>query len=257
MKQRNIYRTSFILFAVVTFAWMFFGTFSMQAQQAGDIVEVTWAGENTKGRVDTCSNNACYLYLYDTSSGKWSEGTAFFRNDQIRGLKKSEPEANRQEDTNKSRQKGVSITATPAPKLPECSLDAPAAKISRTTPASEQAFKRVIYDWFALDVKEGGTTNPLKVGVTFLEFQMGKSFVNRIYNDPGTGAHRMHDGAPTDATIYPVKTKYIHCSAYRDSIQRQVVQENFACFKDKFGDWTCPTDSVRKILETTSIPTQK
>jgi hypothetical protein len=146
--------------------------------------------------------------------------------------------------------------ATAAPKSPECSFDAPTATVSKTAPASEQLFKRVIYDWFAQFIN-GGTTSPLKVGVTFVEFQMSKPFVNRVTNDSGTGAHLLHDGAPPDATIYPVKTKYIHCRAYRDSIQREIVEENFACFKDKFGDWTCPTDSVRKILERTSTPVQK
>jgi hypothetical protein len=105
-----------------------------------------------------------------------------------------------------------------------------------------------------LDVKEGGTTNPLKVGITFVEFQMGDSFVNRVHVDPGTGAQRLHDGAPEGALIYPLKTKHIYCRAYRAEILREVVQLDFACFKDKFGDWACPSDSVRQILETKSLP---
>jgi hypothetical protein len=136
----------------------------------------------------------------------------------------------------------------------QCSYDAAAGIVSRTEQASEQLFKRVLYNWFDLDVKEGGTTNPLKVGVTFLEFQMGAPFTNRVFVDPGTGAQRLHDGAPVGATIYPVKTTYIHCGRYRGSTERRVTQQNFACFKDRFDDWACPVDSVPVNLEKISIP---
>ncbi len=136
----------------------------------------------------------------------------------------------------------------------ECSYDAAVGTVSRTDQASAQLFKRVLYNWFNLDVKEGGTTNPLKVGVTFLEFQMGAPFTNRVFVDPGTGAQRLNDGAPVGATVYPVKTTYIHCGRYRGSTERRVTQQNFACFKDRFGDWVCPVDSVPVNLEKISIP---
>jgi hypothetical protein len=54
---------------------------------AGDNVEVTWAGKRTTGRIDHCTGTACYLYLYDEVSGRWSDGTAFFPKREIRGLK--------------------------------------------------------------------------------------------------------------------------------------------------------------------------
>ncbi len=54
---------------------------------AGDRVEVTWAGKPTAGRIDHCTATACYLYLYDDVSGRWSDGTAFFPQKEIRGLK--------------------------------------------------------------------------------------------------------------------------------------------------------------------------
>lgn len=136
----------------------------------------------------------------------------------------------------------------------ECSFDAPVGTVSRTAKPSEQLFKHVLYDWFNLDVKEGGTTNPLKVGVAFLEFQMGNPFINRVYVDSRTGAQRLNDGAPVGTTIYPVKTTYIHCGRYRGSTERRVTQQNFTCFKDKFGDWVCPVDSVPLNLEKISIP---
>ena len=136
----------------------------------------------------------------------------------------------------------------------ECSYDAAAGTASRTDKASEQTFKRVLNSWFTLDARIGGTTNPLKVGVTFLEFQIDTPFTNRVFVDPGTGAQRLHDGAPVGAIIYPAKTTYIHCGRYRGSTERRVSQQNFDCFKDKFGDWVCPANTYAVDLEKVSIP---
>ncbi len=140
-----------------------------------------------------------------------------------------------------------------APVAPRCSFEAPAGAVARGSGASETVFERVIYDWFAQRAREG-VTNPLKVGVTFEDLQMGQPFANRMVNDPARGAQRMHDGAPVGATIYPVKGKFVVCSAYRDSIEREVRQQSFSCFKDRFGDWTCPTDSNAVVTEKSSTP---
>jgi hypothetical protein len=243
-----------------------FSRYLVIAQQAdyhaGDIVEVKWIEDWVIAKVDKCLNaSTCMVYFYDVRTGKYDTRSTAIMTDHIRPTAKRPPIKSETSKEGNEDAAAVDVTnatnATPGGIQSECSFDPPGTKVSRTAPASAQLFKRVIYDWFALDVKEGGTTNPLKVGITFVGFQMGKSFVNRIFVDPGTGAHRLHDGAPTGAMIYPVKTKYIQCGAYRDSIQRQVVQENFACFKDKFGDWVCPPDSVRQILETKYLPTQK
>jgi hypothetical protein len=146
--------------------------------------------------------------------------------------------------------------ATAAPVSPTCSFEPPAAAVSRSSVASQAVFSRVIYDWFALAI-DGGVTAPLKVGIAFKSFEIAPSYKNTIVNDSGTGAHLRDDGAPPSATIYPVKATYIHCRAYRNSIEREVVQADFACFKDKFGDWTCPNDGATKVLERSSTPIEK
>ncbi len=53
----------------------------------GDTVEVTWAGKATRGKIDTCTSTSCHLFLYDDVSQRWSDGTAFFPKNEIRGLK--------------------------------------------------------------------------------------------------------------------------------------------------------------------------
>jgi hypothetical protein len=146
--------------------------------------------------------------------------------------------------------------ATAAPVSPTCTFDAPAAAVSRSSVASEAVFSRVIYDWFALAI-DGGVTAPLKVGIAFKSFEMAPSYKNAIVNNSATGAHLLDDGAPVAATIYPVKTTYIHCRGYHDSIEREVVQADFSCFKDKFGDWMCPNDHATKVLERSSTPVDK
>jgi hypothetical protein len=261
LKQTNNRSLTFLLL-LTFFLPLPFGRHFVKAQQLnykeGDIIEVKWIDEWVIAKVDKCFNaSTCMVYFYDVRTGKYDIRSTAIMTDHMRTTVNrplTKLDTSRQGNDDAATANVTITNATPEPNLSECSFDPPGTKVSKTAPASAQLFKRVIYDWFALDVKEGGTTNPLKVGITFLEFQLGKSFVNRIYVDPGTGAHRLHDGAPTGAMIYPVKTKYIQCGAYRDSIERQVVQENFACFKDKFGDWVCPTDSVRQILETKLIP---
>jgi hypothetical protein len=141
--------------------------------------------------------------------------------------------------------------ATAAPVSPTCSFDPPAAAVSRSSPASQAVFSRVIYDAFAMEV-DGGLTAPLKLGVAFKAFEMAPSFKNATAN-----GRRLDDGAPMTSTIYPVKATYIRCRGYRNSVEREVVQAVFACFKDKFGDWTCPNDGPTKVVESSSTPIDK
>ena len=71
---------------------------------------------------------------------------------------------------------------------------------------------------------------------------------------PGRGAQLKHDGAPRGATVYPLKTKYLFCDKYTDSTIRWLVESQFACFKNKDGEWVCPVDSVPKYLEQIYLP---
>ena len=117
--------------------------------------------------------------------------------------------------------------ATAAPVSPTCSFDPPAAAVSRSSVASQAVFSRVIYDGFAMEV-DGGLTAPLKMGLAFKSFEMAPSYKNAT-----ASGHRLDDGAPLTSTIYPVKATYIRCRGYRNSVEREVAQAEFACFKDR------------------------
>jgi hypothetical protein len=99
----------------------------------------------------------------------------------------------------------------------------------------------VIYEW------KVATSNGRKVGVTFLSVPLGAPYKNTVTTVAGRAKLR-HDGAPQGATIYPLKTKYLFCDRYTDSTIRWVIDSQFACFKDKFGEWVCPVDSVPKQI---------
>ena len=124
----------------------------------------------------------------------------------------------------------------------DCSFSEPAGKVSKTAKASETLFKRVIFEQYR------DKSNGRKVGITYQTFQLGKSYVNRLTNNG-----LLHDGAPQGATIYPVKTKFTFCDRYTDSTIRWGYDAQYSCFKDKFGDWVCPSDST-KITEQTYLP---
>jgi hypothetical protein len=119
----------------------------------------------------------------------------------------------------------------------------PPAKVSNRDEFSSELAKRKIYDNYELGVT-GGVTAPLKVGVTFLSFQVGKSFTNIA-----RGGYRINDAAPVNATIYRVTSKHIVCEQYRDTVLRRQVESKYACFRDRDGAWTCGIDGFPKIKQ--------
>ena len=133
--------------------------------------------------------------------------------------------------------------AEPPPATPECPFNEPPGTVSKTSKPTSETFKRVIYDW------KKATADGRQIGITFQIFELGKPFVNRLTNNG-----LLHDGAPQGATIYPIKTKYLFCDKYTDSTIRWLVESQFACFKDKFGEWVCPVDSVPNYIEQIYLP---
>ena len=120
----------------------------------------------------------------------------------------------------------------------DCPMNEPPGKVTKTAPASAQLFKRVIYESMVAKVK---------LGLTFLEFEMGKAYRNPRTDD-------RYDSAPVGAMVYPVKTRYVQCHLFDTYIRRDVKQTNYACFKNRNGDWDCPVDSTTKTLESKEIP---
>jgi len=136
----------------------------------------------------------------------------------------------------------VWANAAPPPATPGCTFNEPAGAVSKNSKPSASLFQRVIYERYRDNAKGR------KVGITYQTFQPGKSFVNRL-----TNSGLQHDGAPQGATIHTVKTKYIFCDRHTDSTIRWVMEAQYSCFKDNFGDWVCPSDSS-KIVEQIYLP---
>lgn len=123
-----------------------------------------------------------------------------------------------------------------------CSFDEPAGAVSAASKPGAETFKRVIFERYR------DNSNSRKVGITYQTFTLGKSYVNHL-----TGSGLLYDGAPQGATIYPVKTKFRFCDRHTDSTIRWEYDAQYSCFKDKFGEWVCPSDAT-KISEPTYLP---
>jgi len=132
--------------------------------------------------------------------------------------------------------------ASPAPDTPDCQFNEPAGSGEKTAKPSAETFKRVIFEYYK------AAADGRQLGITYETFQLGKSYVNRLTNNG-----LLHDGAPQGAMIYTVKTKFIQCQKYSDSTTRTIYEAEYSCFKDKFGEWVCPSDKT-KIADPIYLP---
>jgi len=130
----------------------------------------------------------------------------------------------------------------------ECASNAPPINRSGTQKPSETLFKGLLFYNYNLTANGTGIA-PLKVGVTFLTLQIVTSFTNTVTNVPYVGAVRKNDAAPVNATIYNIKSKHIVCEQYRDGVKRRQVEGNYACFKNRDGEWICGIDGFPKIVQ--------
>jgi hypothetical protein len=130
----------------------------------------------------------------------------------------------------------------------ECTYEPPGAAVTGQSRFSEALAKRKIYDEHNRKVN-GTISAPLKLGVVFLSFQTGASYKNTVANVPGYGAQRRHGGAPVGATVYTFTSRRMICEQYRDGVTRRLVEGTSACFIDKDGSWTCPSENDTKITQ--------
>jgi hypothetical protein len=127
----------------------------------------------------------------------------------------------------------------------ECDFTAPGPKVASTDRFSVALAKRKLYDNYQVSVRPGGVSSPLKVGVAWQSVTLLQSFTNTV--DPR--GFRINDAAPAGATIYRVSSKHIVCEQYRNATERRQVESNYACFKDRDGDWACGLDGIPKIVQ--------
>lgn len=138
--------------------------------------------------------------------------------------------------------KWIRAGAPPPPATPDCPFNEPTGSAAKTAKPAAETFKRVIFEFYK------AAANGRQLGITYETFQLGKSYANRLTNNG-----LLHDGAPQGAMIYTVKTKFIQCQKYSDSTTRTIYDAEYSCFKDKFGEWVCPSDKT-KISDTIYLP---
>jgi sRNA-binding protein len=129
-----------------------------------------------------------------------------------------------------------------------CEYDLP-GDVSRTARPSEQLFKKKIWQRYSFASKKGGSPSVSAaddIGIAFVSFQMRNAFTNTVSVVPGTGATRRNNGAPPNATIYPIKTKFVICEKYGEKLDRYLHDDEMHCFKDKHGEWLCDGAGVPK-----------
>ena len=212
----------------------------------GDVLD---AGGGQTVKILRCrgagDNEECEVQYYRgdalESTPRW-ENAAFLRNAQERILN-----SRRQQTAEQQRPSPVVAKEIPTDTktTTDCSFSPPPGDASRTAEPSAELFKRKVYDRHN-KFADGTGVAPLRVGVTFLSFQVGTPFKNIVRVDPVHGAYRINDAAPVNAMIYPVKSDHIVCEQYRDGIQRKRVENKYACFKNRDGEWVCGADGIPK-----------
>jgi hypothetical protein len=142
--------------------------------------------------------------------------------------------------------------ATPLPAGGECPFVEPPGRVSHTAPASEQLFKRIIYEREAARINPASISAPTRIGLTFLAFEMLPPYKNTL-TAKRFGDKRLHTGAPVDATIYPLRTRELQCDLHGDEVRRSVTEESHDCFKNRDSEWVCPGTTL-KTIERRLIP---
>lgn len=138
-------------------------------------------------------------------------------------------------------------SSTAAPTPASCPFTKNYAKVSHNAAPSAELFKSVIFEW------QNSISNFYDFGLTFLSFQMGKAYKNRVY--PGINVRKDVDTAPVGATIYPIKVKEMACKKDVTITLRSVTEIEYACYKSEFGEWVCK-NGAPKSVERGSIPNQ-
>jgi hypothetical protein len=218
---------------------------------AGEMID-TGGGISAKilGCRGVGDNEECEVQYYRgdalESTPRW-ENASFLRRAEERMLNYKR-QSGEEPSQNATREVAQQPETTTSVNNPDCSFTPPTSAASRTDKPSEQLFKRKIYDAYHI-IANGTGSAPLRVGVTFINFTMKPPFSNEVRVVPGLGARRINDAAPPNTTIYPVISKHIVCEQYRDRTYMKQVENKYACFKNRDGEWVCGADGIPKISQ--------
>ena len=254
-KQNKVRVTTVLLIAITSLVTATTSLAQERARQfkPGEMVET---GGGMFAKILRCrgtgANEECEVQYY---RGDDEESTPRWENAELLRLADQRVQNYKRQNGAQPDEAERRVTEKPQPPEPlkgaeagDCSFIVPPGDAGRTAKPSEQLFKRKVYDIYHV-AADGTGSAPLKVGVTFLAFQMMKPFTNTVRVVTGVGAVRINEAAPPNATIYPVLSKHRVCEQYRDRTLRKEVANKYACFKNKDGDWVCGADGMPKIKQ--------
>ena len=138
------------------------------------------------------------------------------------------------------------VDLDPADAGGDCPMTFPPGTVTPSSSPTAATFKRVIYDREAARINPGSISAPKAIGLTFLSFQMEKSYKNTL-TSTRIGDKRLYDGAPEGVTIYPIKTRELLCERVGSQVRRTVDEVSRNCFKGRSGTWTCPGRTTKTI----------
>jgi hypothetical protein len=204
--------------------------------QSVEILQMRGTGVNEEWYVQYYRANA----TESTPRWEYSESLRITEQRILDAKKQEKPENNIPEQKTNEKTTGKGIETAPvAGNNANCTFTPPSGEVTSADKFSVALAKRKIYDTYAKNMNGTGMA-PLKVGVTFISFTTGTPYINTVSVVPGQGAARRYDGAPVNATLYPVFSKHITCEQYRDATNKTSVEGSYVCFKNKDGNWACP-----------------
>lgn len=219
-------------------------SFAQQKYQKDDIIEVKFRDKPTKAKVQQCNSDGCSVYIWEEALGRFADGTlSFFNQSIIRLVKGAANPSNgpASKGNNSQSQPGPPVRATPN-KSAGCPSDSGITETPKAGSSMDKIFKHAIFENYQAEINNS-TTSPLKVGVTFEEFEIGQATVNRV-----TPHGVEYPSAAVGAKLYPVKTKHTLCRLYNGGPTQTLFEGRFTCFKNRQNEWVCPTAPGHKIL---------
>lgn len=134
----------------------------------------------------------------------------------------------------------------PANKTGACECDAGLAQDPGPNAPLPSIVKHLIYEQATLQMN-GNNAEPVQVGVTFQDLQIGKPFGNGVTvtgNGITTGV--MMPSAPQGGMIYPVTTHHVLCRHFNNTTIHSRFQGGYYVFQNRFGKWEIGTNEWNK-----------
>ena len=129
----------------------------------------------------------------------------------------------------------VARKSLPSESAGQCPKTPYGGPVPGNRPASATLFKQKVSDSYTM-----AAYGPYWYGVEFDSFSVGSPVRNVVSNVPGVGATRVTNGAPPNATLYPVASVHRVCEgAPSGGASWRRDDKKYYCFVSKEHEWTC------------------